>query len=72
MNPNNTATLTPTGSEFKYKEPKPESFEGLIFYLRAIKRGDFKRYHGGILRIWTENVDYRVINTLEQYYDPPL
>lgn len=57
---------------FKHKEPKLEILEGLISDLNAIKRGDFRRDHGGILSLLIENVDYGVINTLAQYYDPPL
>ncbi|XP_050888795.1 uncharacterized protein LOC127093951 [Lathyrus oleraceus] len=65
---------TPRRNTFtlKYKEPKLDSLKGLISDLTLSKRDDFGKDYGKILSLLTKKVDNGIINSLAQYYDPPL
>ncbi|XP_050919196.1 uncharacterized protein LOC127136706 [Lathyrus oleraceus] len=56
----------------KYKEPKLDSLKGLISDLTLSKHDDFGKDYGKILSLLTKKVDYGIISSLAQYYDPPL
>lgn len=57
---------------FMYKNPKIKSLEKLVSNLTEIKHGDFKKDHGRILELLSEEVGFGAITTLAQYYDPLL
>ncbi|XP_050877251.1 uncharacterized protein LOC127081008 [Lathyrus oleraceus] len=56
----------------KYKEPKLDSLKGLISDLSLSKRDEFGKNNGKILSLLNKKVDYGIIGSLAQYYDPPL
>ncbi|XP_050919500.1 uncharacterized protein LOC127137045 [Lathyrus oleraceus] len=65
---------TPRRNTFslKYKEPKLDSLKGLISDLTLNKCDDFEKDYGKILSLLTKKVDYGIISSLAQYYDPSL
>ncbi|XP_050877741.1 uncharacterized protein LOC127081535 [Lathyrus oleraceus] len=65
---------TPRRNTFslKYKEPKLDSLHGLISNLTLNKRDNFGKDYGKILNLLIKKVYYGIINSLSQYYDPPL
>ncbi|XP_050878157.1 uncharacterized protein LOC127081975 [Lathyrus oleraceus] len=56
----------------KYKEPKLDSLKGLISDLSLSRRDEFGKSYGKILSLLNKKVDYGIIGSLAQYYDPPL
>ncbi|XP_050877928.1 uncharacterized protein LOC127081751 [Lathyrus oleraceus] len=56
----------------KYKEPKLDSLKGLISDLSLSRRDEFRKNYGKILSLLNKKVDYEIISSLAQYYDPPL
>ncbi|XP_050900625.1 uncharacterized protein LOC127107386 [Lathyrus oleraceus] len=56
----------------KYKEPKLDGLKGLISDLTLSRRDEFGKNYGKILSLLTKKVDYGIIGSLAQYYDPPL
>ncbi|XP_050919241.1 uncharacterized protein LOC127136762 [Lathyrus oleraceus] len=70
----NLKMTTPRRHTFtlKYKEPKLDSLKGLISDFTLSRRDEFGKNYGKILSLLTKKVDYGIIGSLAQYYDPPL